>query len=95
MVEKSPLPRYLQRGLEAAERASIDLDAAWPARSHEPGAVDTSAAHRPRQSPPSPFPEGRHPIGDGGAIFKEIAAEWTGDVIHRRSDVARFFRLPY
>lgn len=27
MFEKSPLPRYLERGLMAAEHASIDLDA--------------------------------------------------------------------
>lgn len=90
MIEKAPLPRYLQRGLEAAERRSVDLDGDWLAPSDQPSPIETSAVTRPQPAERA-FPLGRHPIGDGGAIFKEIAAEWTGDVIQGPEDVLRFF----
>ena len=90
MVEKTPLPRYLRRGLEAAERASIDLDSVWPAPSDEPSPIETSGVKRPPLTERT-FPPGRHPIGDGAAIFREIAAEWSGDVIQGPADVSRFF----
>src|SRR4029450_2968862 len=52
--------------------------------------VETTGVPKP-QSAERTFPLGRHPIGDKGAIFKEIAAEWNGDVIQDPADVSRFF----
>lgn len=90
MFEKSPLPRYLERGLAAAEHASIDLDATWPSPD-KPHRVVSEVSSRKPSLPPRVFAEGRHPIGNGGAVFKDIANEWTGDVIVSRQDVAKFF----
>jgi hypothetical protein len=90
MVGKSPLPRYLQRGLEEAERASVDLDGVWPEPPDQSSPVETNALKNPQPADRT-FPPGRHPIGDGGTIFKEIAAEWTGDVIQGPADVSKFF----
>src|SRR5262249_28380297 len=77
MVEKSPLPQYLQEGLDVAVRESIELDDVWPAPPDEPAPIAGTPATRGRAE--RTFPPGHNPINDAGTIFTEIAAEWTGD----------------
>jgi hypothetical protein len=94
MAGKSPLPRYLQRGIEVADAAKVDLDCPWPIGTPPDSLpVDSQDASDYAPAPARTFPQGQDPYVDGPAIFEEMAKSWTGDSIVEPLEIARFFDL--
>jgi hypothetical protein len=91
---KSPLPRYLKRGIELADAASVDLEAPWHAtEARASPAQESDKTSQFAQPHRRAFPEGQDPYVNGATIFHEIANTWNGDSITDPQEMQRFFNL--